>query len=132
MPKIKLPKKTTPNSAEELSTIAGNNPGKIIGLRQTGKIANNTNVPNVIEQSKKDTAGMTGKPDLNPPFKNSLNKADSMVKHIKDTSDEWTIASPFRLDEFADNPPYRGEGLLPTDKTDGVRVVHPGAQGGKD
>jgi len=93
--------------------------------RKTGRSGelDSVNVPNQIEESKSDVAAMATMPNLNPPFKNPLNKADSQVKQVKDTSSSWQTTKPFKLEEFADNPPYRGEGLLPTDKTIGIRVV---------
>lgn len=59
-----------------------------------------------------------------PPVKNALNPADSKVEHARETTDEWTINSPFKLEEFAEqSTPYRGQGLLPTDEMErGYRV----------
>jgi hypothetical protein len=80
-------------------------------------------IPDMIQESEQLTREIQAKKDIHPSVKNALNNADSQVQHVRDTSDEWTIASPFRLEEFqSQSSDYRGEGLLPEDQTVGVRV----------
>ena len=87
---------------------------------RTGK---RNEVPDMIQESVQLAAEIKAKKDIHPSVKNALNNADSQVQHVRDSADEWTIASPFKLEEFqSQSTDYRGEGLLPEDQTTGVRV----------
>ena len=138
--KILQPPKVTP-SKEVISGIQKGSGSDVTRARQTGRTGEFTEeIPSMVAESKELAAKISSTPNAFPAHKNSLNNADSAIKSVKNNSKEWDMKKPFRLEEFHGNPPYRGEGLLPGDKTIGVNVIedariiernHPAAGGGK-
>ena len=55
---------------------------------------------------------------------NPLNRVDGRIKEMRKNDTEWSVWKPYKLEEFRSGASvYRGQGLLPTDKTVGVMVI---------
>lgn len=85
-----------------------------------------TEIPDLVKAHDKVRADIKARKDdtFQPPVKNPLNRADSKVEAVRESSTHWKSDSPFKLEEFQhQSTDYRGQGLLPTDRMDaGYRV----------
>jgi len=81
-------------------------------------------IPDMVRRHQALKAEIEAKKKDVPLVGNPLNVVDNKIKEMRKNDKEWDMKKPYRLEEFQSGmSPYRGQGLLPSDKTRGVNVI---------
>jgi hypothetical protein len=90
----------------------------------TKKTVIGKDVPDLISDHCKVRAEIKATKDMYAGISSPANLADAAVNNARDSAKEWKSNTPGKLEDYKrGSTDYRGQGLLPSDKTDGIRVA---------
>lgn len=100
-----------------------------INVRDNNSLSNQdedkqVEVPDMVQRHAALKAEIEAKKKEIHTVGNPLNVVDNKINEMRKNDKEWDMKKPYRLEEFGSGmSPYRGQGLLPSDKTRGVNVI---------